>query len=57
MTLDEISGTVAVKATYKPDPAATAVYEERLREFVNLYEKTKAIHKRLNGPRLHDEPS
>jgi hypothetical protein len=24
-----------------------------LKEFVNLYEKTKGIHKRLNGRRLH----
>jgi sugar (pentulose or hexulose) kinase len=50
--LDDISATVVVKATYEPDPAAAAVYEELLKEFVNLYEKTKAIHKRLNGRRL-----
>jgi len=24
-----------------------------LKEFVNLYDKTKGIHKRLNGRRLH----
>ncbi len=57
MSLDDIPGTVAVRATYEPDPSATAVYEERVKEFVNLYEKTKAIHKRLNGPRLHERPS
>jgi xylulokinase len=54
MSLDDIPSTVAVKATYEPDPSATAVYEERLKEFVNLYEKTKAIHKRLNGRRLNE---
>ena len=50
--LDDIPGMVAVKATYEPDLAAAAVYAERLKEFVNLYEKTKGIHKRLNGTRL-----
>ncbi len=52
--LDDIPATVAVKATYEPEPAAAAVYTELLKEFVNLYEKTKAIHKRLNGKRLHE---
>ena len=33
-------------------PAAGEVYASLLKEFVNLYEKTKAIHKRLNGRRL-----
>ena len=45
-----------VKATYEPDPAAGEVYAALLKEFVNLYEKTKAIHKRLNGRRLNDGP-
>ncbi len=56
MSLDDIPGTVAVKAIYEPDPSATAVYEERLKEFVHLYEKTKGIHKRLNGRRLLEGP-
>jgi xylulokinase len=50
--LDDIPGTVTVKATYEPDPAAAQTYAALLKEFVNLYEKTKAIHKRLNGRRL-----
>ena len=53
LTIDDIPGTVTVKATYEPDPAASAVYAALLKEFINLYEKTKAIHKRLNGRRLH----
>ena len=53
LTIDDIPGTVTVKATYEPDPVASAVYASLLKEFVNLYEKTKAIHKRLNGGRLH----
>jgi xylulokinase len=48
----DIPGTVTVKASYRPDPAAGVVYAALLKEFVNLYEKTKAIHKRLNGRRL-----
>ena len=52
LQLADIPGTVTVKATYEPDPAAGEVYAALLKEFVNLYEKTKAIHKRLNGRRL-----
>ena len=52
LTIDDIPGTVTVKATYEPDPAAGEVYAALLKEFVNLYEKTKGIHKRLNGRRL-----
>ena len=51
----DIPDTVTVKATYEPDPAAGAVYAALLKEFVNLYEKTKAIHKRLNGRRLRQD--
>jgi xylulokinase len=52
--VDDIPGTVTVKATYEPEPAAAETYAALLKEFVNLYEKTKAIHKRLNGHRLSD---
>jgi len=52
LTIDDIPGTVTVKATYQPDPVAGELYAARLKEFINLYEKTKAIHKRLNGRRL-----
>jgi len=58
ITVDDIPSTVQVKATYEPDPTAAAVYGDLIKEFVNLYEKTKAIHKRLNGRRLrHDAPT
>jgi xylulokinase len=53
ITLADVPGTVEVRATYEPDPAAAELYAALLKEFVNLYEKTKAIHKRLNGRRLH----
>ena len=52
LTVADIPGTVTIKATYEPDPAAAATYAALLKEFVNFYEKTKAIHKRLNGSRL-----
>ena len=54
LTIADIPGTVTVKATYEPDPVAAAVYAALLKEFINFYEKTKGIHKRLNGRRLHE---
>ena len=51
--VDDIPGTVEVTATYTPRPAEAAVYADLLKEFVHLYERTKGIHKRLNGRRLH----
>lgn len=53
LTLADIPRTVTIKATYEPEPSAHEEYAAMLKEFVNLYEKTKAIHKRLNGRRLH----
>ncbi len=53
LDVSAIPATVEVKATYTPDRSAAEVYTELLKEFVNLYEKTKGIHKRLNGRRLH----
>ena len=53
ITVADIPGTVQVRATYEPDPTSAKVYAGLLKEFVNLYEKTKGIHKRLNGRRLH----
>jgi xylulokinase len=56
LSLADIPGTVEVKATYQPDPTSAELYASLLKEFVNLYDKTKAIHKRLNGRRLLDAP-
>ena len=53
LTVPDIPGTVAIKATYEPNPETSALYAGLLKEFVNLYDKTKGIHKRLNGRRLH----
>jgi xylulokinase len=46
--VDEIPAMVEVGRTFEPDPVAGTVYEERYREFVNLYKQTKDIHRRLN---------
>jgi xylulokinase len=50
--LANIPSMVQVKKVYTPDKDAGAVYAPLLKEFVNLYDKTKGIHKRLNGGRV-----
>ena len=55
LAVADIPAMVEVKAIYAPDPDAGAVYAPLLKEFVNLYEKTKGIHKRLNGRRLRQD--
>jgi xylulokinase len=52
LTLADIPATVSVKATYRPDAGTGEVYAGLLKEFINFYDKTKGIHKRLNGRRL-----
>jgi len=52
ITVADIPATVQVKAVYTPDKGAHELYAGLLKEFVNLYDKTKGIHKRLNGWRL-----
>jgi xylulokinase len=52
ISLADIPATVEVKATYTPDPDASARYAPVLEEFINLYKETKGIHKRLNGRKL-----
>jgi xylulokinase len=55
ITLADVPRTVEVKAVYEPDPEAGRVYAPLLKEFVNLYDKTKGIHKRLNGHKVSGE--
>jgi len=57
ISVADIPATVAVKATYEPDPVAGALYAPILEEFINLYKETKGIHKRLNGHRLASHAS
>ena len=37
-----------VRATFEPDPSRAKVYDSLYPEFVNLYKRTKQIHRRLN---------
>jgi len=46
--VEDIPAMVPVKATFRPDPEASDVYESLFREFVNLYKANKAVYKRLN---------
>jgi xylulokinase len=48
----DIPSMVQVKKVYTPDENAGAVYAPLLKEFVNLYDRTKGIHKRLNADRV-----
>ena len=52
LRLADIPSMVEVKKVYAPDQDAGAIYAPLLKEFVNLYDKTKGIHKRLNGGRV-----
>jgi xylulokinase len=52
IALADIPSMVEVKRVYTPDQDAAAVYAPLLKEFVNLYDKTKGIHKRLNAHRV-----
>lgn len=47
--VDDVPLMVSVAAEYRPSPAAAGLYRARLKEFVQLYRRTKGIHKRLNG--------
>lgn len=44
----EIPKMVPVAATFEPDPDRSAIYGELYSEFVNVYEATRKIHRRLN---------
>jgi xylulokinase len=50
--LADIEAMVEVRKVYTPNEDHAARYAPLLKEFVNLYEKTKGIHKRLNGHRV-----
>lgn len=46
--LDQLNGAVPIERTFRPDPAARAVYAPLYGEFAKLYKANKAIHARLN---------
>lgn len=45
---DEVPGLVPVTRTYEPDPSTRAVYDGAHTAFLDLYKRTKALHRRLN---------
>jgi xylulokinase len=50
--LADVSGMVEVAEVHRPDPGAQQTYDELAAEFVNLYHRTRGIHRRLNARRL-----
>ncbi len=44
----DMAASVEVRRTFEPDASQAATYDELYGEFVNLYKRTKAIHRRLN---------
>jgi xylulokinase len=44
----DIADMVEVRATFEPDSSKAGVYDKLYPEFVNLYKRTKQIHRRLN---------
>ncbi|HMK98928.1 MAG TPA: FGGY-family carbohydrate kinase [Acidimicrobiales bacterium] len=47
--LQDLAGAVDVCRTFEPDRTSRPVYDDHYREFVSLYKRTRAIHRRLNG--------
>jgi xylulokinase len=46
--VEDIPAMVPIKRVFDPDPSTKSVHDARFAEFVELYSKTKEIHKRLN---------
>lgn len=51
VSANDLGTKVAIAATYRPDPANRAIYDELFDEFTNLYKANKPIHRRLNAHR------
>jgi xylulokinase len=51
LTFDQVPDRVQVTASYRPDPAATKLYDDLFREFVGLYRRNRKAHARLNRER------
>lgn len=48
LTFDDIPGLIQIENTYTPNPDNRKIYDELFKEFLNIYNKNKAIYKRLN---------
>jgi sugar (pentulose or hexulose) kinase len=51
LTFDQVPDRVQVARSYRPDPAANAVYEKLFGEFTALYRRNRKAHTRLNRDR------
>jgi xylulokinase len=51
LTFDQVPDRVRVARSYRPDPAANAVYEKLFGEFTGLYRRNRKAHTRLNRDR------
>ena len=49
----DIGARVEVRRSFEPDPGPRAVYDEHYGRFVEIYKKTKALHRRWNGADEH----
>jgi xylulokinase len=49
ITLDQISEKIKIKKEYVPNPENREIYDELFNEFLNVYDNTKSIFKRLNS--------
>ncbi len=48
LTVDQIDGRVEILATHRPNAVPQPVYDAMYAEFLELYDKTKSIFRRLN---------
>lgn len=53
LAVEDMAAAVDVRRTFEPDPSTRPTYDELYGEFVQLYKRTKAIHRRLNQGRNH----
>lgn len=51
MTFNDIPERIKIKKTYHPNPDKRKIYDDMFKEFINIYQANKAIHKRLNSNR------
>lgn len=51
---DELAQLARIEATFEPDPATRAVYDELYREYPGLYHRQRKMFARLNGRRAQE---
>ncbi|HET8975322.1 MAG TPA: FGGY-family carbohydrate kinase [Solirubrobacterales bacterium] len=46
----DIPAAVPIEATYRPDPAATAVHDDQFDRFLEIYKRNRRVYRALNAP-------